>query len=151
MAAIQERNSDHQLTEPWFDAIRCHAERIVQEGRLPVTTDGLYNAVGLTEISQRANHQAERIAIVMTAIGFVQNRKAIGNGNKQRGWWSSAPPAMIAAALDFAEHLLSWNALAPMPNDKKQTPPRFCGCSCWASDHRHQHAAEGHHPSVTAL
>ena len=72
MAAIQERNSDHQLTEPWFDAIRCHAERIVQEGRLPVTTDGLYNAVGLTEISQRANHQAERIANVMTAIGFVQ-------------------------------------------------------------------------------
>ena len=87
MAAIQERNSDHQLTEPWFDAIRCHAERIVKEGRLPVTTDGLYNAVGLTEISQRANHQAERIANVMTAIGFVQNRKSVGNGIKQRGWW----------------------------------------------------------------
>ena len=92
MAAIQERNSDHQLTEPWFDAIRCHAERIVQEGRLPVTTDGLYNAVGLTEIIQRANHQAERIANVMTAIGFVQNRKAVGNGNKQRGWWPSDQP-----------------------------------------------------------
>jgi len=92
MAAIQERNSDHQLTEPWFDAIRCHAERIVQEGRLPVTTDGLYNAVGLTEISQRANHQAERIANVMTSIGFVQNRKAVGNGNKQRGWWPSDQP-----------------------------------------------------------
>ena len=92
MAAIQERNSDHQLTEPWFDAIRCHAERIVQEGRLPVTTDGLYNAVGLTEISQRANHQAERIANVMTAIGFVQNRKAVGNGKKQRGWWPSDQP-----------------------------------------------------------
>ena len=79
-------------TEPWFDAIRCHAKRIVQEGRLPVTTDGLYNAVGLTEISQRANHQAERIANVMTAIGFVQNRRAIGNGNKQRGWWLSDQP-----------------------------------------------------------
>ena len=50
MAAIQERNSDHQLNEPWLDANRCHAERIVQESRLPVTTDGLYNAVGLTEI-----------------------------------------------------------------------------------------------------
>ena len=63
-----------------------------QEGRLPVTTDGLYNAVELTEISQRANHQAERIANVMTAIGFVQNRKAVGNGNKQRGWWPSDQP-----------------------------------------------------------
>ena len=65
--------------------IRCYAERIVQEGRLPVTTDGLYNAVGLTEISQRANHQAQRIANVMTEIGFVQDLKAVENGNKQLG------------------------------------------------------------------
>jgi hypothetical protein len=39
-----------------------------------------------------AIHQAERIANVMTAIGFVQNRKAVGNGNKQRGWWPSDQP-----------------------------------------------------------
>ena len=50
MAAIQERNSDHQLTEPWFNAIYRNAELIMLVGRLPVTTDGLYNAVGLTEI-----------------------------------------------------------------------------------------------------
>ena len=85
MASIQERNSNHQPTEPWFDPIRCHAERIVQEGSLHVTTDWLYNAVGLTEISQRANHQAERIANVMTAIGFVQNRKPLATGTNNAG------------------------------------------------------------------
>ena len=36
--------------------------------------------------------KAERIANVMTEIGFVQNRKAVGNGNKQRGWWPSDQP-----------------------------------------------------------
>ena len=84
------------MTEPWLDTIRYYAERILKEGCLTVTADGLYNAVGLTEISQRANHQAERIANVMTEIGFVQNRKAVGNGNKQRGWWPSDQPGRSA-------------------------------------------------------
>ena len=86
MEAIQERNSDHSLVEPWHDAIRCHADRIVRDGDLPVTQEGLYNAVDLTEVSKRTNHHAERIANVMTAIGFVQDRQTV-NGVKRRGWW----------------------------------------------------------------
>ena len=53
------------------------------------------------------------------------------------------PPASNAVALGSAEHLLSCNALVQMPSDKKPTPLRFCGCSCWASDHQHQHAVDG--------
>ena len=109
IAAIQERNSDHQLTEPWFNAIHRNAELIMLVGRLPVTTDGLYNAVGLTEISQRANHQAERIANVMTAIGIVQDRKAVGNDTKQLGWWASNQPDRSAkSAARGNTGLLRW-------------------------------------------
>ena len=109
IAAIQERNSDHQLTEPWFNAIYRNAELIMLVGRLPVTTDGLYNAVGLTEISQRANHQAERIANVMTAIGIVQDRKAVGNDTKQLGWWASNQPDRSAkSAARGNTGLLRW-------------------------------------------
>jgi hypothetical protein len=92
MAAIQERNSDHQLTEPWFDFIRHHAERMVQESRLPVTAHNLFNVVGLSDVSNRTNHHSERIANVMTALGFIQERKTI-NGDRHRGWWPSGQPA----------------------------------------------------------
>ena len=110
MAATLERNSDHQLNETWLDTIRCYAECILQEGRLLFTTDELYNAVGLTEISQRANHQAERIGNVITEIGFVQDRKAVGNGNKPRGWWpSDQPPDRPAeSAARGSAGLLRW-------------------------------------------
>ena len=91
MEAIQERNGDHSLMEPWHDAIRCHAERITKDGDLPVTQEGLYNAVGLTEVSSRTNHHAERIANVMTTIGFVQERRTV-RGVKKRGWWPSDQP-----------------------------------------------------------
>ena len=50
MAAIQERNIDHQLTEPWFDFIRNHAERMVKENQLPVTTHNLFHVVGLSDV-----------------------------------------------------------------------------------------------------
>ena len=92
MAAIQERNSDHQLTEPWFDFIRHHAERMVKENQLPVTAHNLFNVVGLSDVSRRTNHHSERIANVMTALGFIQDRKTV-NGDRQRGWWPSGQPA----------------------------------------------------------
>ena len=40
-----------------------------------LSQEGLYNAVGLTEVSSRTNNHAERIANVMTTIGFVQERR----------------------------------------------------------------------------
>ena len=77
--------------EPWHDAIRLHAERIVRDGDLPVTQEGLYNAVGLTEVSSRTNHHAERIANLMTTIGFVQERRTV-RGVKKHGSWPSDQP-----------------------------------------------------------
>ena len=53
---------------------------------------GLNPRAAQHRLRQGITNQAERIANVMTAIGFVQNRKAVGNGNKQRGWWPSDQP-----------------------------------------------------------
>ena len=72
MEAILERNGDHQTVEPWHDSIRYHAENIVKDGQLPVTTEGLYNAVGITEVKDRNQHNAERIRNVMKALEVVQ-------------------------------------------------------------------------------
>ena len=55
MDAIRERNSDFQTVEPWFDALRCKAEEIVREDRLPVTTAALYRAVEITNSGIRTN------------------------------------------------------------------------------------------------
>ena len=85
MAEIEERNGDHQVMEPWFEAIQHHAERACKERRMPITTEGLFNAVGLTEISHRTNHHSERIANVMTALGYSKCRPSI-NGERGRGW-----------------------------------------------------------------
>ena len=117
MEMILERNGDYQTVEPWHDSIRYHVENIVKDGRLAVTTEGLYKAVGITEVKDRNQHNAERIRNVMKA-------------------------------LSSAEHLLSYNALVLTPSGRTPTPLRFCGCSCWASDHRLQHAAEGHQPTA---
>ena len=39
----------------------------------------------------RTNNHAERIANVMTTIGFVQERRTV-RGVKKRGWWPSDQP-----------------------------------------------------------
>ena len=88
MEQILERNSDHQVVEPWYDAIRFCAERIVNEERLPITAEALWNAVGVTEVSQRTNHHSERISNVMTALGYVQGQRR-HQGARPRGWWPS--------------------------------------------------------------
>ena len=89
MAAILERNGDHQTVEPWYDAIRYHAENIVKDSRLPVTTEGLYNAVGITEVKDRNQHNAERIRNVMKALGFYhQTQKRVGD-KRLTGYWPS--------------------------------------------------------------
>ena len=89
MEAILERNGDHQTVEPWYDAIRYHAENIVKDARLPVTTEGLYNAVGITEVKDRNQHNAERIRNVMKALGFYhQKQKRVGD-QRLTGYWPS--------------------------------------------------------------
>ena len=89
MDAIRERNSDFQTVEPWFDAIRCKAEEIVREDRLPVTTAALYRAVEITEIKDQNQHNAARISNVMTALGFYYGQHRQGEGKRPRGWWPS--------------------------------------------------------------
>ena len=88
MEQILERNSDHQVVEHWYDAIRFCAERIVNEERLPITAEALWNAVGVTEVSQRTNHHSERISNVMTALGYMQGQRR-HQGGRPRGWWPS--------------------------------------------------------------
>lgn len=89
MEAILERNGDHQTVEPWYDAIRYHAENIVKDDRLPVTTEGLYNAVGITEVKDRNQHNAERIRNVMKGLGFYhQKQKRVGD-QRLTGYWPS--------------------------------------------------------------
>ena len=39
----------------------------------------------------RTNNHAERIASVMTTIGFLQERQTV-RGLKKRGWWPSDQP-----------------------------------------------------------
>ena len=89
MDAIRERNSDFQTVEPWFDAIRCKAEEIVREDRLPVTTAALYRAVEIHEIKDQNQHNAARISNVMTALGFYYAQHRQGEGKRPRGWWPS--------------------------------------------------------------
>ena len=88
MDAIRERNSDFQTVEPWFDAIRCKAEQIIREDRLPVTTAALYRAVEITEIKDQNQHNAARISNVMTALGFYYGQHR-HEGKRPRGWWPS--------------------------------------------------------------
>ena len=77
MEAILERNGDHQTIEPWYDSIRIHAENVVKDDRLPVTTDGLYNAVGFTEVKDRNPGNAERIRNVMKSLGSTTNHRSV--------------------------------------------------------------------------
>ena len=89
MEAILERNGDHQTVEPWYDAIRYHAEDVVKDDRLPVTTDGLYNAVGINEVKDRNPGNAERISNVMKALGFYHQQQKRVKGERLTGWWPS--------------------------------------------------------------
>ena len=89
MEAILERNGDHQTVEPWYDAIRYHAEDVVKDDRLPVTTDGLYNAVGINEVKDRNPGNAERISNVMKALGFYHQKQKRVKGERLTGWWPS--------------------------------------------------------------
>ena len=94
MDAIRERNSDFQTVEPWFDAIRCKAEQIIREDRLPVTTAALYRAVEIIEIKDQNQQNAARISNVMTALGFYygqhrQGKDENGKDKRPRGWWPS--------------------------------------------------------------
>lgn len=88
MDAIRERNSDFQTVEPWFDAIKCRAEEIVRENRLPVTTQALYTAVDIPELKDQNQHNAARISNVMTALGFYYGQHR-HEGKRPRGWWPS--------------------------------------------------------------
>ena len=88
MDAIRERNSDFQTVEPWFDAIKCRAEEIVRENRLPVTTQALYTAVEIPELKDQNQHNAARISNVMTALGFYYGQHR-HEGKRPRGWWPS--------------------------------------------------------------
>ena len=78
-----------EAVEPWFDAIRCKAEEIVKEDRLPVTTAALYRAVEIHEIKDQNQHNAARISNVMTALGFYYAQQRQGEGKRPRGWWPS--------------------------------------------------------------
>ena len=89
MEAILERNGDHQTVEPWHDSILYHAENIVKDGRLPITTEGLFNAVGITEVKDRNQHNAERIRNVMKALGYHHQKQKRVNGERLTGWWPS--------------------------------------------------------------
>ena len=89
MQAILERNGDHQTVESWYDSIRYYVENIVKDGRLPVTTNGLYNAIEIFEIKDRNPHNAERIRNVMKALGFYhQKQKRVGD-QRLTGYWPS--------------------------------------------------------------
>ena len=86
MDAIRERNSDFQTVEPWFDAIRCKAEEIVGEDRLPVTTRALNKVVEIHGIKGQNPHNSERISNVMKALGFYYGQHH-HEGKRPRGWW----------------------------------------------------------------
>ena len=94
MDAIRERNSDFHTVEPWFDAIRCKAEQIVREDRLPVTIDAIYTALDITEVKHQDNINAARITNVLTSLGFYyrqsrQGKDEDGKDKRPRGWWPS--------------------------------------------------------------
>jgi len=94
MDAIRERNSDFQTVEPWFDAIRCKAEEIVREDRLPVRIEAIYAALDIPETKHRDKTNAARITNVLTALGFYygqlrQGKDEDGKDIRPRGWWPS--------------------------------------------------------------
>ena len=86
MAEIQARNSNHQLQEPWYEALQEHAQFIVEEDLLPITNEGLNDAVGLADVSARNQRTAERITNVMTTLGYIQAQRHY-KGERLRGWW----------------------------------------------------------------
>ena len=89
MDAITERNSDHQVVEPWYDALRIKAENVTREGHLPVTFMELYRAVDIVEIKDQNPYNADRIRNVMTALGYYHQRQKRVNGERLSGWWPS--------------------------------------------------------------
>ena len=87
MDAIRERNSDFQTIEPWFDVIQYHAQRVVTEERLPVTNQGLLNAIGFDGLQRVGNRDYARITNVMTALGFYHKRQKRVGDQRLTGWW----------------------------------------------------------------
>ena len=89
--AIEERNANHQETDPWAEEVAQHLREATER---PVSVAYVLDRMDIPK-GQRNNAMAARVRQLAEAVGWVmERRRPIGGSEKKQGLW----PADLAGA-----------------------------------------------------
>jgi predicted P-loop ATPase len=89
--AIEERNANHQETDPWAEEIAQHLRAATDR---PVSVAYLLDRMDIPK-GQRNNAMAARVRQLAEAVGWVmERRRPIGSDEKKQGLWPANPLAV---------------------------------------------------------
>jgi predicted P-loop ATPase len=89
--AIEERNANHQETDPWAEEVAKHLREATER---PVSVAYVLDRMDIPK-GQRNNAMAARVRQLAEAVGWVmERRRPIGGSEKKQGLW----PADLAGA-----------------------------------------------------
>ena len=82
--AIEERNSNHQETDPWAEEVAQHLRAATER---PVSVAYVLDRMDIPK-GQRNNAMAARVRQLAEAVGWVmERRRPIGGSEKKQGLW----------------------------------------------------------------
>ena len=88
--AIEERNANHQETDPWAEEVAQHLRSATDR---PVSVAYLLDRMDIPK-GQRNNAMAARVRQLAEAVGWVmERRRPIGSEEKKQGLWPADPLA----------------------------------------------------------
>jgi len=89
--AIEERNANHQETDPWAEEVAQHLRAATER---PVSVAYLLDRMDIPK-GQRNNAMAARVRQLAEAVGWVmERRRPIGSDEKKQGLWPADPLAV---------------------------------------------------------
>jgi len=98
--AIEERNANHQETDPWAEEVAQHLRSAAER---PVSVAYLLDRMDIPK-GQRNNAMAARVRQLAEAVGWVmERRRPIGSDEKKQGLWPADP---LAASTGHPGHLV---------------------------------------------
>jgi len=96
--AIEERNANHQETDPWAEEVAQHLRSAAER---PVSVAYLLDRMDIPK-GQRNNAMAARVRQLAEAVGWVmERRRPIGSDEKKQGLW---PANSLAVSFGHPGH-----------------------------------------------
>jgi hypothetical protein len=87
--AIEERNANHQETDPWAEEVAQHLRQATER---PVSVAYVLDRMEIPK-GQRNNAMAARVRQLAEAVGWVmERRRPIGGNEKKQGLWPADLP-----------------------------------------------------------